>query len=489
MNKSVRFDNYSNLLSGLGIPSLDRTASTFYSGGRSSLGSNNRIYHGASRLWSGRSNIYELADLYTNNGLAAKIIDRPADDAFQRGVEIEGDADNVMSDEYDRLSVPAVMSDCIRWSRLYGGSAILLIAKDGGNFEDPLNLDTLDTIEELKVLDVTCINRTGRYYTDPTQINYGKLEYYNITLPGHQAFQVHETRLIPMGGEPLPNKYHYQATIPWFGRPILEGCMANIARYDQALEWSLRLLERKQQAIYNMGGLGEMVANDDTDLVVRRINMVDQVRGILNSIVVDKDDTYTVQNLGLDGLEPLINEYQTAICADTSMPEVILFGKATKGLNNTGAGDLESYYGMVQHIQQIIAYPTLEKLTSILWVQKSLKGKIPDKWEIEFNPIWSPSELEEANTENIEAQANSSKVTTLISLMDNGILAPEEVRKIVINEIYQEYDFADTLPTTGNDVTYSQMVQLQNQVAGGGNSNQPQNNPGNNPSNNRSVSN
>ena len=35
----------------------------------------------------------DLCELYMNNGLAQKIIDRPSDDATQKGVNIEGDED------------------------------------------------------------------------------------------------------------------------------------------------------------------------------------------------------------------------------------------------------------------------------------------------------------------------------------------------------------------------------------------------------------
>lgn len=458
MNMLFRADNFSNVLSGLGVPSLDRTATTF-------LNPNNKFATGLARHWRNTASFYDIATLYQQSGIAAKIIDRPSDDCFQRGVTIEGDDDNLMQDEYDRLSVLAKMADAVRWSRLYGGSALLLVANDGGDFGVPLNLNAIDIIEEIKVLDPTCITRTDRYYTDITLSNYGQLEYYNISLPGMQQFEVHETRLIPMKGEPLPNTYFHQSVLPWMGRSILECCANSIARYDQALEWSLRLLERKQQAIYNMNGLGEMMANQDDALAARRLNMVDQVRSILNSIIVDKEDTYNILNLGLDGLEPLISEYQVAISADSNIPITILFGKSTTGLNNTGAGDLESYYGMVSHIQNIIASPVLEKLTSILWLQKSLTGPIPDDWEIVFDPLWVPTEQEQATTANLNAQANTGNVNTLIALMDNGILSPEEVRKIIVNKPeYAEYELPDTLPSTGGDMNYSDMVKLQSQV-------------------------
>ena len=451
MNKPLRQDGYMNLLSGLGAPGLDRSVMGGYGGGG--------WRRGLERFWASRFNTYNLGEYYFSHGLAQTIVDRPADDSVQRGVEIEGDDDDVMLAEYDRLSVLTKVSDGVRWARLYGGAVLLLVAKDGGDFIDPLNLDNLEEIVEIRVYDVTCLKNPGRYYSDPANLEtFGRIEYYTVTPPGSQSFDVHETRLIPVSSDPIPVGYTSVYGIPWLGRPALEACFDDLERYYQALSWSARLIERKQQAVWNMTGLAEAFANGDDQLVSHRVNMVDLVRSNLNSVVVDKEDTYNVLNLGLDGLQTLINEFQISISADAKIPVVILFGKSSTGLNASGAGDLETYYGMVSQIQTKIVSPALEKLTSILWVQKSLQGKIPDKWEICFSPLWQPTDQEQANTDNLEAQANTSKINALMTLMNNSILAPEEVRKIVVNEIYPDYGFDDTLPTTGGDINYAEGV-------------------------------
>jgi hypothetical protein len=81
-----------------------------------------------------------------------------------------------------------------------------------------------------------------------------------------------------------------------------------------------------------------------------------------------------------------------------------------------------------------------------LYVQKSFEGVLPDEWHIEFNPLWSPSESEQAATDNVKAQGNNVEVTMLLALMNNSIISPEEVRKIVVNK-YAEYEFPDEIPS------------------------------------------
>jgi len=448
MNESTRprrNDGFMNVLSGLGAPGLDRTMNTVPANG----------FH---PNWLLRRSVYHYAELYMTNGIAQKIIDRPADDAFQRGVKIENDDEDLMSAEFDRLQVLAKMADAVRWSRLCGGSALLLIAKDGGEFTDPLNLNTLETIEEIKVLDLSCVKGTDKYYTDAADTQtYGKMEFYSITVPGLQAFDVHETRLIPMGGDPIPYGILSANRIHWAGRSVLEACYNDISRYSQGLEWSLRLLERKQQAVYSMAGLGDMFATGDDNIVKERINLVDMVRGNLNSVVIDKEDTYVIQTPGMDGVDNAIQEYQVAVSAASNIPVTILFGKSTTGLNATGSGDLEAYYGMVSKIQNVIARPTLEKLVSILWLQADVKGKIPDDWAIVYNPLWVPDEVQVAQANLAKQQANSAEVTMLISLMDNQIFSPEEIREIVVDK-YPEYEFPGDIPEGLGEVNYAEGV-------------------------------
>lgn len=453
MSVTRRQDGYANLMSGLGIPSLDRTAGTFQTSGW--------LGRGLSRYWASRWNIYELTNLYLTNGLAQKIVDKPSDDAFQRGVEVENDEDEVMVGEYDRLSVMTRMADAVRWARLYGGAALILVAQDGGDFTDPLNLDNLDTVNEIRVYDITCINGTEKFYTDQSDPDtFGKQEFYVVVPPHSQSFEIHETRLIPVAGEPLPPNIARYNRLQWAGRSVLEACAKDIGRYDRALDWSERLLERKQQAVYNMTGLADAFTHGTEGLAVKRINMIDQVRSNLNSIIVDKDDTYNVLSPGIDGVQALIQEYQTALAASTGFQENMLFGKSTKGLNQTNAGDLESHYVMVAHIQQVIAKPPLEKLTSILWLQKSLDGKIPDDWEITFNSLWVPTAKEEADKELVEQQADNYREQTLMALVTNQIITPEEARQVVVEEMYAEYEFDPTLPTFPEELNYSANVDV-----------------------------
>jgi phage-related protein (TIGR01555 family) len=230
------------------------------------------------------------------------------------------------------------------------------------------------------------------------------------------------------------------------GRSVLEGSVGDLARYEQGLEWSLRLLERKQQGIYSMEGLGDLFAEGQDDIVSRRINLVDLVRGNLNSVVVDKNDAYTVENLGLDGVQTVLQEFQTAVSAATDIPVVVLFGKSSTGLNATGAGDLENYYSLLTRIQTRILKPALERIVSYLWAQRTLGVTAPESWRVVFNPLWVATDQEKAQAELTEAQGEASEINALIALLNASILLPEEVREVVVTEYYDDFNFQANMP-------------------------------------------
>ena len=441
---SHRHDGWSNVLGGEGRWLPEKP-----------LAGDNKLFHNMTRYWQTTAGQSDHEALYNASGIASVIIDRPADECFSKRVEIEGDDEELMNDEFDRLSVPATFADAVRWSRLFGSAAILMMVKDGGGWEDELNVDTIDTVEDLIVYDCRYIKPTNRLYSDVTNPKFGQPEWYEIKPPGGTAFYCHETRMIPFSGDPLPKANTAKASLPWWhGKSALSSCADDIARLMNAYYWTVKLLERKQQGIYKMEGLGDLFAQEMDGIVTKRINLVDTVRNILTSIVVDSKDEYTVLNLGLDNLDSVIGELQIAVCASSKFPSVILFGKSSTSLNATGAGELELYYGMVNLLRTKIAAPALERLTSVLWMQRSLKSKIPENWKIVFQPIWMPSAKEQADTKFVEAQARSAEVTMLVSLMDAMIITPEELRKI-LSKKYLDYDLPETVSIDMNDARYA----------------------------------
>jgi phage-related protein (TIGR01555 family) len=364
--------------------------------------------------------------LYARGGLYGRVIDMPADKAVARGVEIKGD-DGCMQDELDRLKVMPALADGLRWARLTGGAGIVIVADDG-KVNQPLNPGAVDEIAELRVFDLNDISADERRYNDPTQANFGMPEFYRIHTGG-AIFTVHESRLIEIPGDPLPAKARLRG-IPWEGRSVATQAFPAITRYLEALRLSVSILHRKQQAVYGMKGLADMIANDMESVVQRRISLVDKVRGVLNTVAIDSEDEYDVKDMNLSGVKDVIQELQVGLSVEIGIPVTIVFGRSPGGLNATGDADFDGYHEMVSGLQTR-ATPALERIVSLIYAQRSY-SKPPDSWTINWPPLRMPTEKELADVRKTNADADAQEMKSLETAVGLGAVSEEEAREYLV---------------------------------------------------------
>ncbi|QDJ57264.1 hypothetical protein CBR72_21810 [Bordetella hinzii] len=370
--------------------------------------------------------------MYAEGGLPARVVDMIPDTAVSRGVEIAGD-DRVRG-ELDRLKALPALADGWRWARLTGGGAIVVIAKDGRSLRDPLNLEALDQLLELKVFTLDDVSATESRYSDPNEANYGMPELYRVRtqaagVPSAEFF-VHETRLIEIPGDPLPAKLNRKG-IPWAGRPAVSRAFRAIRRYGEGLHWALRLLEKKQQAVHKMKGLAEAIEAELEAAIRKRVEMVDSVRNALNGVAVDSEDDYTILSSDMGGVKDTLAEFQIAVSAEAGYPASVLFGRSAAGLNATGDGDLEGFYNTVAMGRGVKLNPALERIVSLIRAQRSLEGvgtAQGEAWSIVWPPLKPATAKEEAEVRKANAEASAREMDALSAAVDNGLSQDQAVR-------------------------------------------------------------
>ncbi|WP_258129229.1 phage portal protein [Achromobacter anxifer] len=364
--------------------------------------------------------------MYAEGGLPARVVDMLPDTAVSRGVEITGD-DRVRG-ELDRLKVLPALADAWRWARLTGGGAIVVIAKDGRALRDPLNLEGLDKLLELKVFTLDDVSATERRYSDPNEANYGMPELYRVRTQGAGGaaaaeFFVHESRLIEVPGDPLPAKLNRKG-IPWAGRPAVTRAFRAIRRYGEGLRWALCLLEKKQQAVHKMKGLADAIEAQLEHIVRKRVEMADSVRNALNGVAVDSEDDYQVLSTDLGGVKDALAEFQIAVAAEAGMPVTQLFGRSAAGLNATGDGDLEGLYNTVAMGREVKINPALERLVSLIRAQRTLAAggeARGEAWSITWPALKPATAKESAEVRKANAEAQAREMDALSAAVDNGL--------------------------------------------------------------------
>ena len=367
-----------------------------------------------------------IAELYNKGGIYARVIDKPAGDAVARGFDlVEGDDDKPAQAEFDRLSLLPKLSDALRLSMLSGGAALIPICDDAASMAAPLNADRVRKISGIRVFSVDDFT-VRQKYGDITKENYGEPELYEVRR-GTSHLVVHASRIIPVPGDPLALA---SEDIPWKGRPVASRIYGSISRWSSALDFSLKILERKQQAVHRMKGLADAISNNLESEVRQRVALVDGVRNALNGVTVDADDDYTVIDLSTGGIRELIAEYQIAVSAECGIPVAILFGRSAAGMNATGEADFEAYYDHLEALQRTKLTPALERITELVLAQDGMRD-IGD-WFIQWKPLQSTTEKQQADLDKAQAEARAIQAATLDKLIASDMLSAEEGRASLI---------------------------------------------------------
>ena len=398
----------------------------------------------------------QLTEFYENNGLFAKIIDAPAEEAVKHGFEMKG-SDEEIEDLYkealNKLEWEETAITSIKWARLFGGSLAVMLIDDGGSLEDPVNWQEIKSIDDMRVYDRSIVvpDETSIYtsntYGDPFNATNSKLgypEYYNV-FSMYGTFRVHESRcLIFRNGvlsERSSNPIYRQWGIPEYMRISRAVRDAEVAHGS-----AVKLLDRAVQAVYSMKGLSaELATEGGESRLLQRLQMIDMARGLMNTITVDADgEEYSFRQFSFSGVSEVIDTTCNYLSALTNIPQTVLFGRSPAGMNATGQGDMENWYNYVERIQKKMLKNNLRYLLAIIFQAALNNGIIeePPILEVEFKPLWSLSEQEQMAVDQQKASIAQIKAGTAQMYVDMQVLDPSEVRTALAKE--EDFDI-DTM--------------------------------------------
>lgn len=392
------------------------------------------------------TNDLELIRLYEGNGLFAKIIDRPSEEAVKHGLDIDyGDEDisEYIDDRMDDLEFEDKFATAEKWARLYGGSIIVMLVDDGRGLEEPLDWNNARSIEELRVFeraivqpDYSSLYNFHFFDTMETDKPFAEPEYYQVfSLYGY--FTVHRSRCLVFRNGRLPEQTT-NAIYRYWGIPEYVKIKRVLRECITSHEDGVKLLERSVQAIYKMKNLANMLSTaDGEDKVLQRLQVIDMARGILNSIAIDNDgEDYDFKTLQMSGVKDVIDATCNMLSAVTNIPQTILFGRSPAGMNSTGDGDMENFYNMVENIQKQNMKKNVRTVIDLILKQGKLEGKIPEvpKYKVKFAALWSMSDTEKADIDNKKANTEYTKAQTAQIYIDSTVVDPSEVRKSLATE-------------------------------------------------------
>lgn len=405
----------------------------------------------------------QLTGLYEGNGLFSKIIDTPAEEALKHGFDLNLKSDEVnafVEDALDDLEWEEKAATAIKWARLYGGALIVMLIDDGRGLEEPVDWEHIRSIDELRVYERSIVqpDYASLYQQDyggkgvgNRVSKFGQPEYYYVSSI-YGSFKVHESRCLAFRNGVLPEQTS-NATYLFWGMPEYVRIRRALRETVTAHTDSVKLLERSVQAIYSMKGLASLLTTDDGEnQVLKRLQLVDTSRGLLNSIAIDSEgEQYDFKTFQFSGVKDVIDATCNMLSALTNIPQTILFGRSPAGMNATGDSDFESYYNFVEKIQRLMLKRNLRTLLDVVFRAGIASGDVTEEpdYKLEFNPLWSLSDTEQATVDQTKAQTALVKAQTAQAYVDMQALDPTEVRRRLASD--EEFDVEDIISEDDED--------------------------------------
>lgn len=372
-----------------------------------------------------------MNSLYRDNWIVQNVVGIIPDDMCREGFLLTGSIKPEEQDAFDKAVRQTRVIDRInkglRWGRLYGGAAALIIVDGQDDLSKPLDLGAIipGAFKGLYVLDrwtgITPNTGVTFEYGDPVP------ESYNInTADGQTVSTVHHSRLIRFVGRELPQLEEY--TELYWGASEVESLYKEVVAHDNVSANMAALTFRANidtMEVQNLDQLFSMASGD----AQRRFWSVMQAQSVMKSNfgyqLVNKGDQIENTQYTFTGLKDVYDAMCLNLCGCSHIPATKLFGRSPSGLNSTGESDIQNYYDYLSSQREMKLRPALEKLLPVLCMH--CWGYVPDDIGIEFPPLWTPTAKE-------VAEIAKYKTETVVMAYQAGLLnvdaAQKELKKL-----------------------------------------------------------
>ena len=411
------------------------------------------------RLGFGQPNLNEGADypltrmsqnynlftsLYRSSWIVRKIVDVFPSDMVKNWIKFNSSLDpekiSKINSVIRKTKTKEKIKEGLRWARLYGGAAGLILIDGDEDLSEPLDYDAimLDDYKGLLIFD-----RWNGIYPDIeleddiSDEEYGYPKYYSISLSEANSnlmlsynkqdlVKVHHSRIVRFNGRDLP-LWERQAEMFW-GESEIEIVFEELKKRDNTSANIASLIFLANIRVLKMNDLGQLLgastqkAQENLYKVLQAQNQLMSNMGIY---VMDKDDDFRSEQYSFGGLNDIYESFMLDIAGACEMPVTKLFGREPAGFNSTGESDLTQYYDTLEEKQETYLQPIIDKLLPIIFM--STLGAIPEDLDWEFNPCM-----------NVNSKDLADLAQSMASLIFEAFNAGLITKEIALKELKQQ---------------------------------------------------
>ncbi len=415
-------------------------------------------------------NYARLNSMYRSGGILQSIIDIIPEDMTREWFKLSGDVApgdmDALEKTQRKIGLRKQIVEGLRWGRLYGGAAGLILIKGQENFEKPLDIESVlpDSFAGLWILDRwSGVFPGAEIVSDMMDPDFGLPAYYEIRAEetGRIIARVHHSRVVRFTGRELP--YLEKIAEMYWGESEIEPIYEDIALYDSVMQNMGNLTFRANVDTMEVQNLDQLFAVGSVEQQ-KRFWAVMQAQSVAQSNfgmrLINKGDTIQNQQYTFTGFDHVIEGVQLNLSAKTHIPMTKLFGRSPAGLSATGESDMQNYYDIIDGQRESKLRPVLERILPVLCM--SVWGKVPEDIEIQFPPLWTPNAMELAEIAAAKSQA-------IIGAFQSGLLnvgpAMAELKKLE-DETGMFGSIEDELIEKNKDKTFQDTQQMDDPLAG-----------------------
>lgn len=353
--------------------------------------------------------------IYRADGIGRRIVDLSADEATREWVTVQGNNAEDVDAGLESINAKEQVNKALRWAGLYGGAVAVLLINDGSpDLDRPLG-GNIQSVDGIRVYDRHQTHWTQDDISDNPRSGYfGYPESIRISPIYGLPFRVHRDRLLVFDGLDVPDKIRIN-NHGW-GDSRLQSVYRALSRYGEALSGTSGIIRDFVQPTLGMKGLSDMIASGQEDVVRKRLEILGLSRSILNVLLIDADEeSYEKKASSVSGISDLLEELKHNISGVSGIPQTKLFGRSPEGMDASGDSQVRDWYDQVASEQERQVIPAIKYLVGL--IDQSMGGA-PDDRDVIANPLWQPTQQEQATT--LESVSNA-----VSRMFEVGAVTPE----------------------------------------------------------------
>ena len=411
-----------------------------------------------------------LNSLYRDNWVVQNVVDIIPADMLREWFTVTGEgigpeSGGELKRFFRRTQLRDRLLNGLRWGRLYGGAAGLLLIRGQEDLSRPLDLSAVlpGSYQGLYVLDRwSGVSPDAELVSDPGDRDFNLPMWYNITdANGRTVTRVHHSRVIRFTGRELP--FLEKAAEMYWGESELEALYDDVKKHDNVSHNIANLTFRANTDVMSVQDLDQLLSVAGAEQQRRfweTMQAISVIKSNFGMQLVNREDTVQNTQYTFAGLKDVYDSMCLDLSGASRIPVTKLFGRSPSGLNATGESDLKNYYDYVDTLRESKLRPILEQLLPVILM--SALGYVPEDLDIQFPPLWTPTAEEVAR---IAGEKTQSVIAAFqAGLMDQGA-AMSELKKLS-DETGMFDSISDEAISAAKGKTYQDVTALRDPLAG-----------------------